>query len=37
VRDAIRRIGERLPELGRHLSWAVKTGVFCVYEPNRKV
>jgi tetratricopeptide (TPR) repeat protein len=36
VRDAIRRIGERLPELGRHLSWAVKTGVFCVYEPDRR-
>jgi tetratricopeptide (TPR) repeat protein len=36
VRDAIRRIGEGLPELGRHLSWAVKTGVFCVYAPDRR-
>ena len=36
VRDAIRRIGEPLPELGRFLSWAIKTGVFCVYAPERR-
>jgi tetratricopeptide (TPR) repeat protein len=36
LRDAIRRIGDQLPDLGRHLSWAVKTGVFCVYTPGRR-
>ena len=36
LRETIRRIGEELPELGRHLSWAVKTGVVCVYAPNRR-
>jgi tetratricopeptide (TPR) repeat protein len=34
LREAIRRIGDELPELGRHLSWAVKTGAVCVYAPN---
>ena len=36
VRDAIRRIERELPELGRHLSWAVKTGVFTSYSPERR-
>jgi len=36
LRDAIRRIEHQLPDLGRHLSWAVKTGVFCVYSPDRR-
>ncbi len=36
VRDAIRRIEEQLPEVGRHLSWAVKTGTFCSYSPDRR-
>jgi hypothetical protein len=34
VRDAIRRIGESLPEVGRHLDWAVKTGSYCAYRPR---
>jgi hypothetical protein len=36
VRDAIRRIENELPELGRHLSWAVKTGIFSSYSPRRR-
>jgi hypothetical protein len=36
LRDAIRRIGDPLPELGRFLSWSIKTGVFCVYAPDRR-
>jgi hypothetical protein len=35
LRDAIQRIESELPELGRHLAWAVKTGVFCSYSPDR--
>ncbi len=34
VRDAIRRIQEALPEVGRHLDWAVRTGTFCCYRPR---
>ena len=34
VRDAIRRIEEALPEVGRHLQWAVRTGAFCSYRPH---
>jgi hypothetical protein len=37
VRDAIRRIGEAHPELGRHLARSVRTGTFCVYEPDQPV
>ncbi len=36
LRDAIQRIENELPDLGRHLSWAVKTGVFCSYSPDRR-
>jgi hypothetical protein len=36
LRDAIQRIENELPALGRHLSWAVKTGVFCSYSPDRR-
>jgi hypothetical protein len=36
LRDAIQRIESELPELGRHLAWAVKTGVFCSYSPDRR-
>jgi tetratricopeptide (TPR) repeat protein len=31
--DAIDKIAEHSPTLGRHLTWAVKTGTFCVYHP----
>jgi hypothetical protein len=37
IRDAIRRIGDAHPELGRHLARSVRTGTFCVYEPDRPV
>ena len=33
VREAIKKIGEHEPELGRHLDWAIRTGTFCAYEP----
>jgi hypothetical protein len=35
IRDAIRRIGGAHPELGRHLARSVRTGTFCVYEPDQ--
>lgn len=34
VRDAIKRIGEQHPLLAQHLSSSIKTGVFCVYQPD---
>jgi hypothetical protein len=34
LRDAIKRIGEQDPKLGRHLDRAVRTGTFCAYEPD---
>jgi len=34
IRDAIRRLEAAHPELGRHLSRAVRTGTFCVYDPE---
>jgi hypothetical protein len=37
IRDAIRRIGDAHPGLGRHLGHSVRTGTFCVYEPDRPV
>jgi tetratricopeptide (TPR) repeat protein len=33
LRDAVRRISEQDPELGRHLERSVRTGTFCRYEP----
>jgi hypothetical protein len=36
LRDAIRRVGEANVELGRHLDWAVRTGVYCSYDPDRR-
>jgi hypothetical protein len=33
----IRRIGDAHPELGRHLARSVRTGTFCVYEPDQPV
>jgi AAA ATPase-like protein len=35
IKDAIRRVGEADPELGRHLARSVRTGTFCVYDPDR--
>jgi tetratricopeptide (TPR) repeat protein len=34
LRDAIRRIGEQDPKVGKHLDRAVRTGTFCAYEPG---
>jgi hypothetical protein len=33
LRDAIRRIAEQEPDIGRHLERAVRTGTFCSYVP----
>jgi tetratricopeptide (TPR) repeat protein len=33
IKDAIRRIGEQLPEAGRYLENTVKTGSYCRYAP----
>jgi len=37
IRDAIRRIGDAHPDLGRHLARSVRTGTFCAYEPDQPV
>ena len=37
IRDAIGRLEAAHPELGRHLSRAVRTGAFCVYDPDPPV
>jgi hypothetical protein len=37
MRDAIRRIAAAHPELGQHLLRSVRTGTFCVYEPEAPV
>lgn len=33
IRDALERIDDALPGLGRHLRRSVRTGTFCLYEP----
>jgi hypothetical protein len=35
VQEAIARISEQNPTLGRHLESAIKTGTFCAYYPGR--
>ena len=37
LRTAIRRIEEGLPELGRHLDQAIRTGTFCGYLPDGRL
>ena len=37
IRATIRRLSDEHPELGRHLSVSVTTGVFCRYQPERPV
>jgi pimeloyl-ACP methyl ester carboxylesterase len=37
LRSAMRRLDDRHPELGRHLSLAVRTGMFCTYDPDPSV
>ena len=34
IRNAIKKIGQAHPRLGRHLENAVRTGTFCVYQPE---
>jgi hypothetical protein len=34
LRDAIERIEQAHPDLGRHLARAVRTGTFCAYDPE---
>jgi TolB-like protein len=37
IRNAIKKIAASHPRLGRHLEHAVRTGTFCVYEPETPV
>ncbi len=37
IRDALANVQARHPALGRHLTAAIKTGHFCVYEPTDPV
>jgi TolB-like protein/tetratricopeptide (TPR) repeat protein len=37
IRNAIKKIAMAHPRLGRHLEHAVRTGTFCVYEPETPV
>ena len=34
IRDAMKRIGEQDAAMGKHLLLSVKTGTFCVYQPD---
>jgi tetratricopeptide (TPR) repeat protein len=34
VREAIKKIAEEDPHLGRHLDWTIRTGTYCAYEPE---
>jgi non-specific serine/threonine protein kinase len=35
IRETIERIGREHPVLGRHLENAIRTGLFCSYQPDR--
>ena len=37
ISDALKRIQQADPALGRHLRYAVHTGVYCSYEPERDI
>jgi hypothetical protein len=37
IRSAVKKIAKAHPQLGRHLENAVRTGTFCLYEPERPV
>lgn len=37
IREAIRRLGQVHPELGKHLSSTVRTGRWCAYEPAEPI
>jgi hypothetical protein len=34
VRQAVVRIGEHHPSLGRHLGRTIRTGTYCAYDPD---
>ena len=34
LRDAVKRITQYSPAAGKHLNWALKTGMYCVYDPS---
>jgi hypothetical protein len=36
IRRAVRHIGEHDPELGEHLTKAIRTGTFCAYTPDAR-
>ncbi|GAA2095695.1 hypothetical protein GCM10009841_06980 [Microlunatus panaciterrae] len=36
IKEAIRRVERVQPDLGRHLRHAVRTGTFCVYDPEER-
>jgi TolB-like protein len=37
IRNGIKKIGQAHPRLGRHLENAVRTGTFCVYQPESPI
>lgn len=37
IRNAIKKVAEAHPELGRHLDTSIRTGAFCSYEPELTV
>ncbi|WP_439580318.1 hypothetical protein [Elioraea sp.] len=37
IRHAVKRVEAAHPELGRHFANSLRTGVFCVYQPERAV
>lgn len=37
IRSAIKKIAESHPELGRHFDASIRTGSFCVYDPELRV
>jgi hypothetical protein len=37
IRSAIKKIAEGHPELGRHFHASIRTGSFCVYDPELRV
>ena len=37
IRSGVKKIAKAHPQLGRHLENAVRTGTFCIYQPERPV
>jgi hypothetical protein len=34
LRDAVKRIEQHSPAAAKHLSWGLKTGTYCIYDPS---